>query len=142
MLALLEQNETLLACLAIGSVIAFFGSLIIVPILVAHMPADYFVREEKPFRSLSPLRIVARLAKNLCGTLLLISGLAMLFLPGQGILTTLIGITLLDFPGKRNFESRLARLKGVRKSIDWIRRKAKKKPLQFRLEEATVAHPF
>lgn len=142
MLALLEQNETLIAWLALGSVITFFGSLILVPVLVAHMPADYFVREKKPFRSLSPFRIATRLTRNLCGALLFLMGLAMLFLPGQGILTMLIGITLLDFPGKRDFESRLARLRGVRKSIDWIRKKAKKKPLHFHSQEATDDPPF
>jgi len=131
MLAFLEQNETLLTWLGIGSIITFFGSLILVPILVAQMPADYFIRDEKPFRSLSPLRIIARLAKNLCGLLLLIAGFAMLFLPGQGILTMLIGLTLLNFPGKRRLEARIAQFRKIRSSIEWLRKKANKPPLQF-----------
>jgi hypothetical protein len=58
-------------------------------------------------------------------------GLAMLVLPGQGILTILIGVMLLDFPGKRRWELWLIRRRGVRHSIDWIRQRAARPPLDY-----------
>ena len=55
----------------------------------------------------------------------------MLFIPGQGLLTILMGLALLDFPGKRAAELRLIRYAPVNKSIDWIRRKSNKPPLRI-----------
>jgi len=51
--------------------------------------------------------------------------------PGQGILTILIGLSLLDFPGKRNLELKLIRLRTVRKAINWIRARAQQPPLEL-----------
>jgi hypothetical protein len=58
-----------------------------------------------------------------------ISGIIMLVLPGQGILTIVIGLTLVDFPGKYRIESAIVRHATVRRAIDWIRQKANKPPL-------------
>ena len=38
--------------------------------------------------------------RNAVGLVLVTAGLAMLVLPGQGIITLLVGIILMDFPGK------------------------------------------
>jgi hypothetical protein len=56
--------------------------------------------------------------------------MVLLLLPGQGILTLLIGISLLDFPGKRQLEKRIARERHVLKAINWIRAKAGRPPLE------------
>jgi len=53
----------------------------------------------------------------------------MLVLPGQGLLTILFGIALLDFPGKYRLERRIVSYPKVLNSINWIRKKANKKPL-------------
>jgi len=55
-------------------------------------------------------------------------GLFMLVLPGQGILTILAGLVLLDFPGKFLFLRWLVRKEKVLKSLNWIRKKGKKEP--------------
>ena len=49
----------------------------------------------------------------------------MLVLPGQGVITILIGLTLLDLPGKRHLELYLVRKRPVLGAINWMRRKAK-----------------
>jgi len=54
----------------------------------------------------------------------LVAGIAMLVLPGQGVLTIVIGIMLLDFPGKYRFERSLAARRPVLRSINWLRRRA------------------
>jgi len=129
--AWIEQNETLLAWLGAGSLVTFFASLVAAPLIVIAMPADFFARSETPLRDLSPLRIFARLMKNVFGVLLIIAGLAMLFLPGQGLLTLLVGFGMVNLPGKRQAELKLIRLRGVRTTIAGIRRKANKEPLRL-----------
>jgi hypothetical protein len=53
----------------------------------------------------------------------------MFVLPGQGILTMLIGISLTDFPGKFHVERWFIEKPAVFKALNWIRRRAKKPPL-------------
>jgi hypothetical protein len=49
--------------------------------------------------------------------------------PGQGVLTILLGVMLLDFPGKRNLETRLVRQPRVFRSINALRARFDKPPL-------------
>ncbi|MEW4526167.1 PGPGW domain-containing protein [Maioricimonas sp. JC845] len=115
------------------SVLTFFGTLLLLPVLLVRIPADYFVRESPPpdsFRAEHPLvRWTIRIIKNLVGAMFVVAGVAMLVLPGQGILTILIGITLLDLPGKRRLELALLRREKVLKGINWMRRRAHRPPL-------------
>ena len=64
------------------------------------------------------------------------AGIAMLLLPGQGVLTILIGIMLLDFPGKRSLEFWIIRQRGVLKAANWIRRKSNHPPLEVRGDDS------
>jgi hypothetical protein len=68
--------------------------------------------------------------KNLFGAILVLAGLSMLLLPGQGILTILVGLMFLDFPGKFAMERRLVRQRPVITAINWMRRRANRPPLQ------------
>ena len=69
--------------------------------------------------------------KIFVGLCLLLCGIAMLVLPGQGLLTILIGLSLLPFPGKNKLEQKLLALKSVRASLNWIRAKANKDAFIF-----------
>jgi hypothetical protein len=126
----IQDNEWLLALLGGIGLLMFLGSLVVVPVIVALMPPDYFTRPPSglPRR---PLRQLGHVLKNLLGAVLVAAGLLMLVLPGQGILTLAIGISLIDFPGKQRLQLRLVRLRGVRLSIQWIRHKARRAPLQL-----------
>ncbi len=75
------------------------------------------------------LRLVGHVVKNLVGVVFLLAGFAMLFLPGQGILTMLIGLSLLDFPGKRRLEGKLIGQPSVLRAINSMREKFGKPPL-------------
>ncbi|GAC36330.1 hypothetical protein GPSY_0692 [Paraglaciecola psychrophila 170] len=55
----------------------------------------------------------------------------MLVLPGQGLITMLIGLSLLPFPGKDKMEQNILSRKSVRTTLNWIRVKAKKPPFIF-----------
>lgn len=69
--------------------------------------------------------------KIIMGIFLLLCGIAMLILPGQGLLTILIGLSLIPFPGKKKLEKNILARKSVRYSLNWIRIKAKKEPFIF-----------
>jgi len=116
------------------SAVMFIGTLSAIPWLVARMPVDYFVgprRVTQPEARRPVLAFFRRLLRNTLGLVLVVAGLAMLVLPGQGILTLLLGVALIDFPGKRRLEQRLLRQRHVRKSLQWLRKRAGRDPLQF-----------
>jgi hypothetical protein len=71
------------------------------------------------------------MVKNLLGALLLVAGILMLVLPGQGILTILAALALLDFPGKRHIEMSILHIPMLLRSINWLRRRAGQAPLSF-----------
>jgi hypothetical protein len=77
------------------------------------------------------LRLAFLALKNLFGGVLVLAGVAMLVLPGQGILTILVGLMFLDFPGKFALERRLARQPPVLRAINWIRARGGRKPLEM-----------
>lgn len=72
-----------------------------------------------------------KMAKMLVGVSFLLIGLVMLVLPGQGLITMLIGFSLLPFPGKNKMEQNILSRKSVRSSLNWIRIKANKDPFIF-----------
>ncbi|MDA7926417.1 hypothetical protein N9B21_00085 [Verrucomicrobiales bacterium] len=129
----IKDHDSLVAWIGAISLVTLIVSFIAVPIVIRRMPYDYFlenssgaeeIREQHPV-----LRIFFRVLKNLIGGILVIGGLIMFVTPGQGVLTLLIGLLLMDFPGKRGLEIRLMRLKPVRKTVDWIRARAEKPAL-------------
>jgi len=124
-----ERHEDLLAWLAAGSVATFLLSAVAIPMAVARMPADYFTRRPPRLKN-HPLRLAGRVLKNMLGLSFALAGLTMLVLPGQGVLTLLIGISLMDFPRKRELEGRLVRLSAVQGAAQWLRRRAGRPPLK------------
>jgi hypothetical protein len=129
----IKDHDSLVVWIGAISLVTLIVSFIAVPIVIRRMPYDYFlenssgaeeIREQHPV-----LRIFFRVLKNLIGGILVIGGLIMFVTPGQGVLTLLIGLLLMDFPGKRGLEIRLMRLKPVRKTVDWIRARAEKPAL-------------
>ena len=127
------QHRLILAWLSVGSIVSFAGTLVAIPIMVARMPRDYFLYDKSELRSYRKSHpawsLVTVVLKNALGVVFIACGVLMLFLPGQGVLTMLIGFTLLSFPGKRDIELSLARRPAVLGAMNWIRRRAGKDPL-------------
>lgn len=116
------------------SIIAFIGTLIAIPAILIRLPPDYFQNHHyKPwFANHHPvIRSFGLLAKNILGFIFLLAGIAMLVLPGQGLLTMLLGILFIDFPGKHRLEKKLIQHPQVLKAINAMRGKAGKPPLTF-----------
>ncbi len=129
----LQENETLVWSLTLLSVATFVGTLLAIPLLVVRLPADYFVREPRepwPTRH-ALIHLLLVIGKNLLGFVLLVAGVSMLVLPGQGLLTMLIGIVLLDFPGKRRLERWLIMRRTIGAAVNWIRVRRHRPPLQL-----------
>lgn len=120
--------------LALLSLLMFFGSLALLPFLVARIPVDYFTdayRHRSRIERFHPIVYYSlRLLKNALAVLLVLAGIAMLVLPGQGLLTLLIGISLGDFPGKYRLERAIVRRDGVYRAINWLRARGGHPPLQ------------
>jgi hypothetical protein len=120
--------------LIIFSVIAFVGTLIAIPAILIRLPPDYFKNHHhKPwFANHHPVvRTLGLLVKNMAGIIFLLAGIAMLFLPGQGLLTMLLGILFIDFPGKHRLEQKLIQHPQVLKAINAFREKSGKPPFTF-----------
>ncbi len=127
-----RENDGLLWWLGGISLATFVGSLIVIPVLVVKMAPDYFMPGRRSaMAELHPVvRLFGLLGKNLLGGLLFLAGVAMLFIPGQGLLTMLLGLALLDFPGKRTCELWLVRKPKIHRAMNWIRRRYGHPPLQ------------
>jgi hypothetical protein len=133
MLGLIEGHEALIIWLTITSIVAFIATLIAVPWMIVRIPSHYFSyrrRVEKMWDNRHPaIRAVLIIGKNLLGYIMIAAGVAMLLLPGQGMLTILIGIILIDIPGKFRFEKWVVTRPPVLRSINWLRHRAKRAPL-------------
>lgn len=119
--------------LAVVGVFVFVASLITMPLLIIRLPVDYFKR--RPIRGWPTRHPVIHVSvvvlKNVIGTVLLLSGVAMLVLPGQGLLTILMGVILIDFPRKRSFEMWLIRHRPLLRAANWIRQKNRQPPFDL-----------
>jgi putative transmembrane protein PGPGW len=125
------STDTLIWLTAL-SFVFFIGTLVAIPFILVRLPADYFdVRVPRPWmKDHHPvLRVVGHIVKNVFGAVFLFAGFLMLFLPGQGVLTMLIGISMLDFPGKRKIEAKLIGQPTVLNVINSMRNKCGKPPL-------------
>ena len=63
----------------------------------------------------------------------------MLLTPGQGLLSILVGIMLMDLPGKYKVQRTIIRKEKVLSTINWLRGQAHRPPLQ--VEHVTKDDP-
>ncbi len=128
-----SDHQQLLVWAGIISLAVFILSLLLLPWLVAQIPEDYFLpkkRQPTAWKDQHPIiRLLALAGKNLIGCSLIVAGLLMLFLPGQGILTLVMGLLLVDYPGKFRLERKVVKTPAILNGLNWLRRKAKKPPL-------------
>ena len=128
-----EESQMELGMIAGFSVVMFFASILSLPFLLSFIPPDYFQYAE-PYRVhhtfKHPLvRLSIIIAKNILGWLLIITGAILLILPGQGLITLVAGMLLINFPGKRKVERKLVSNHSVLHAINWLRAKRNKEPL-------------
>ena len=124
----IDAHKSWLAWLAVISAITLAASALLIPWMVARLPADYFSRNEHPtpWENAHPvLRAVLLTLKNLFGLVLAALGIIMLILPGQGVLTIIAGVALIDFPGRHRLVQGIVARDAVMNALNWVRRRTK-----------------
>lgn len=113
--------------LGVVSALSIFASIGAVAWFIARMPAAYFTHETRePVPELyrwPVLRYLVFALKNLLGAVLIAFGVILLVTPGQGALTILVGLMLLNFPGKYRLERWFISRRGVLNGLNWARAK-------------------
>jgi hypothetical protein len=129
-----RANETAMWWVFATTVAMFLLTPLVVGWLIVRLPRDYFTARQRPESQSgdghSRLRPALVMAKNLLGIVLILAGLIMLLVPGQGLLTVAAGLVLVDFPGKYRLERWVATRPAVWTAINWVRRRAGREPLE------------
>ncbi len=128
------MNEEIIIYGSLASVFVFIITILFIPLIIIRIPRNYF-RHELPPKSEkweipNYTKYIFLFFKNIIGILIFFSGVIMLFTPGQGLLTILIGLSLINFPGKRKLERKLISQKLIFKMINKIRKKSGVRPLK------------
>ena len=123
--------------LAVGTVVfaavSALASIVIIGYILSQLPPDYFVN---PAARACPqrhpvLKVLFTIVRNVAGCGLIVLGaiLSLPGVPGQGILTILMGVMLVDFPGKNSAERWLLTRRGVLTGVNKLRSRLGKPPL-------------
>lgn len=124
----INHYKSFFVSLGMISVALVIISIILLPWLISLIPADYFQkpRAEETHKTLwQPVNII----RNIIGLVIVLAGIAMLVLPGQGLLAILLGIGVMNFPGKYQLERWIVSRPGVLSALNWVRSKVNKPPL-------------
>lgn len=132
----MQQHGVLVAVLGVAAAATFVLMLLLVPLVVVRLPADYFCRDRQEslprIRRYPVLRWAWRIGKNAAGLVFLLAGLLLLLLPAPGLPILLAGLMLLDFPGKRALVCWIVSRPPVLRAFNGMRRKAGRGPLVLR----------
>jgi hypothetical protein len=124
--------------LALGvavTIVGLLATLALATYIVVNLPVDHF-KDPRHHRTTIErhwaLHLAGRIAKNVAGALLVIIGVVLSIpaVPGQGILTILVGLTLLQFPGKRRLELAIVRHDRVLRVLNKLRSTWNRPPLE------------
>ena len=116
--------------------VSFVVNLAIVTLILVKLPTDYFKKNRKtkfwsgPRPAVHAAKVIG---KNLLGVLLVALGVVLSIpgVPGQGLLTILLGVMLVDFPGRQSVEQKLLKRPTIRNAITKLRKKFNKPPLEL-----------
>ena len=130
--ASLTWNKIILGVGVFLASLAF--SFIAIGVVMVKIPANYFSSHyQQDFMPGSRwiVRWGAVIAKNVLGFLLVILGIVLSLpgVPGQGILTILLGLIMLDIPGKRPLEARIIKRPTILAAVNELRARYNKPPL-------------
>jgi hypothetical protein len=115
------------------SVVLAIGSIALVVAVVIQWAPDHFQPHVHHGPGAVQRHWLASIGKNVAGVVLILLGLIMALpgIPGQGFLTMIVGLTMLDFPGKRNLERRLIGRPRILRTINKLRARFHRAPLEM-----------
>jgi hypothetical protein len=119
----LEYAEAHAAILLGISLAMLIATLVAFPFVIVRLPPSYFADEHRPPPLSRHILVhwVLMALKNLLGLTFVLTGILLLFLPGQGLLTLIIGLTIMNYPGKFVVERWLVRRPRVLPALNWLR---------------------
>lgn len=105
-----------------------------IALVMVKVPPTYFsVHHRREFLPNSSwfVRWGAVVLKNVLGVFLVVLGILLSLpgVPGQGILTILLGLIMLDIPGKRPLEAKIIQRPAVLSAVNKLRARYSKPPL-------------
>ena len=111
-------------------------SIVVIGTLLVLLPPTYFLdsHDRGLWIDQHPVvRWTGIILKNILGVVIVLFGAALSLpgIPGQGLLTILIGLVLIDFPGKRKLERRILRVPRVLARVNRLRGRFGKPPLML-----------
>ena len=120
-------------------VLVFVGTFLlnlgIVSVILVKLPRDHFKRDKSKgvTGSNATVRVLKVIGKNVAGWLLIALGIVLSLpgIPGQGLLTVLLGLMLVDFPGKHHLEQKLLSRPAIINSINGLRGRFGKPALEL-----------
>ena len=130
-IGLIDVYKSVIFWLGLLSFLIFIFSLVTIKWLVALIPSDYFVsKKDSKFKSKYPFTwLISMIIKNIIGYVLIIGGILMLVLPGQGLFTIFIGLMMSNYPGKYYIEKKFIAIPSILKTINWLRKQSNKEPI-------------
>lgn len=109
-------------------------SVMLAPVVLVRLPEDYFLPSRQLRRASarsSSARWLVTILRNGLGLGVVAVGVALLILPGQGVLTIVAGLFLMQFRAKRRLLRRLVARERVQRSLNWLRVRAGRRPFRF-----------
>jgi hypothetical protein len=123
------QFEDYIALIVTASTLIFVVSLIFTPLLVSKIPHDYFTNAKYHRLEIKHFgHLIAVVGRSVLGLVLVLLGFVMLFTPGQGILAIIVGLFLMEFPGKKRLERKIIENEVTFKALNWMRKRFKQPP--------------
>jgi hypothetical protein len=115
-------------------VFSFVISFAAIAVVMVKIPPNYFSSHYHPeFMHGKPflVRWSAVILKNALGVFLIVLGILLSLpgVPGQGLLTILLGLIMVDIPGKRPLEARIIQRPTIQAAINNLRARFQKPPL-------------
>lgn len=91
---------------------------------IVYLPANHFMPSAAPLRPQHPVaRVAMKVLRNVLGYAVILLGMVMMvpLVPGPGLVFVLLGLSLIDFPGKRRLQMQLLQRPAVNKFITSVR---------------------
>lgn len=127
----IESNQLLLGTIAGLSTVLLLVTILATPWLVAMLPSSYFITQESRAQKISIAHVFLTCLRSLIGLVLVLIGIVMLVIPGPGLITLLVGLSLAEFPGKRRLLKYIATRPSVFKSLNWMRKRHDREPFEL-----------
>jgi hypothetical protein len=120
-------SDTVLFWLSTGSAVACGVGLLLAPVIMLKLPPNYLNAPPKSRWWNSP---AVKIARNLLGGVLVVLGILMLVLPGQGVFAIVLGIGLTDFERKQTLQRKLIGSGKALRVINKLRKRFGERPLE------------